>query len=338
MVVDRSSLIPLTYISLIIFCIPIYPNWIKEEMITKLVLLFTICLFLCLCQTAEASPPDVYMAKPNCPYRCGNIVIPYPFGIGKGCYMNEWYSINCCHTSSGDEKPFLNHTKLNLEVLNISLDHQTVTVNSPIASNDQRQGRSSSLQKCIDLDGSPFRFSRFDNIFMVLGCGHAHLEENGEILAGCTSVCQEDYTPQRCHGINCCQTTIPLAESFFLDYYNVSFQLVNITGEKPNSTHTFLVDRDWFSSNRTKLEDVVGVGIAPLSLLWMLNKSAVVNPDCDDLIVYSVGLGAYNRFSCSCERWNYEGNPFLIGGCHGTPPSFLIGCVIRGFFQENLQP
>ena len=73
--------------------------------------------------------------------------------------MNEWYSVNCntINTSSGAEKAFLNHTKLNqLELLNVSIELQTVTINSPIAiaSYDQRQG--SSVQKSIDLAGSPF--------------------------------------------------------------------------------------------------------------------------------------------------------------------------------------
>ena len=64
--------------------------------------------------------------------------------------MNKWYSVNCntINTSSDAEKAFLNHTKLNqLELLNVSIELQTVTINSPIAiaSYDQRQG--SSVQK-----------------------------------------------------------------------------------------------------------------------------------------------------------------------------------------------
>ena len=133
------------------------------EMVMKSVLLPTICLILCLSQTAEASAPDEYMVKPNCWYLCGNVSIPFPFGMGQSCYMNEWYSVNCItiNTSSGAEKAFLNHTKLNqLELLNISIELQTVTINSPIAiaSYDQRQG--SSVQKSINLAGSPFLFSR----------------------------------------------------------------------------------------------------------------------------------------------------------------------------------
>ena len=281
--------------------------------------LLLIISFLCL--TAKASsPPDEYMVKPNCRYRCGNVTIPFPFGIGDSCYLNVWYSVNCSvNMSSGAEKPFLNHTKLNLELLNVSLEHRTVEVNSPIASYDQRQGESNTSQPSIDLDQSPFLFSRMDNIFMVLGCGHAHLMEHGKIRAGCTSICNDSFPAQGCYGINCCQTTIPSTKSYYLNNYNVSFNLLNnITRNQNTSTHALLVDSDWFSGF-TKPADVIAVGYAPLSLLWMIKDSDAASSYCNGSIYYSRQVGGYIRYSCYCERWNYEGNPYLIDGCHGTP-------------------
>ena len=41
---------------------------------------------------AEGAPP---MAKPNCPASCGNVSIPYPFGIGSNCFMHKTYEIVC---------------------------------------------------------------------------------------------------------------------------------------------------------------------------------------------------------------------------------------------------
>ena len=156
--------------------------------------------------------------------------IPFSFGMGPSFYMNEWYSVNCItiNTSSGAKKAFLNHTKLNLELLNVSIELQTVTINSPIAiaSYDQRRGaRNNSVQKSIDLAGSSFLFSRIDNLFVVLGCGHANLMEGEKIWAGCTSIsCSRNYsTVQGCYGISCCQTTIPSIDDYYLTSYSVDF-------------------------------------------------------------------------------------------------------------------
>lgn len=40
----------------------------------------------------QALPPQ---ALPGCPGRCGNLTIPYPFGIGEGCYLRERFNITC---------------------------------------------------------------------------------------------------------------------------------------------------------------------------------------------------------------------------------------------------
>ncbi|CAH8385509.1 unnamed protein product [Eruca vesicaria subsp. sativa] len=49
------------------------------------------------------------------PETCGSIKIPYPFGIQEGCYLNEWYKIECRNATF----PFL--SKLRMEVVDISL-------------------------------------------------------------------------------------------------------------------------------------------------------------------------------------------------------------------------
>ncbi|KAL0009085.1 hypothetical protein SO802_010587 [Lithocarpus litseifolius] len=74
------------------------------------------------------------IAKDSCQAQCGDVDIPYPFGIEAGCYINDWFAIDCNNQSAvaSFPKPFLKSFKL--EVLNISLQHGTVRVNYPIFS------------------------------------------------------------------------------------------------------------------------------------------------------------------------------------------------------------
>ncbi|KAJ0853548.1 putative wall-associated receptor kinase, galacturonan-binding domain-containing protein [Helianthus annuus] len=61
------------------------------------------------------TPAIAKYVKTGCSDKCGNVRIPYPFGIGAECSVNQWYTVDCKNSS-----PYL--SKLNhLEVLGISL-------------------------------------------------------------------------------------------------------------------------------------------------------------------------------------------------------------------------
>ncbi|MBA0797907.1 hypothetical protein Gohar_008559 [Gossypium harknessii] len=76
-------------------------------------------IFLNVILTVKASTPAV--AKPGCQSRCGDVIIPYPFGTGGDCNITEQFLITC-NTSYIPNKAFLGNG--NLEVINISTDGQ----------------------------------------------------------------------------------------------------------------------------------------------------------------------------------------------------------------------
>ncbi|KAK0604140.1 hypothetical protein LWI29_012441 [Acer saccharum] len=55
----------------------------------------------------------------QCPNKCGNISISYPFGIGKHCYKNKWFEITCQNQSSNLQQVPILHA-YQLKILNLS--------------------------------------------------------------------------------------------------------------------------------------------------------------------------------------------------------------------------
>ncbi|CAN6804271.1 unnamed protein product [Brassica oleracea] len=138
----------------------------------------------------------------SCPSQCGGIDIPYPFGIGKGCYLNKWYEIKCdVNTSlSVSGKPIPVLSLIGKEVVNISLPGQlgryfsyrvpygSVRIKTPITS----KGCSSNEQEptsLLNLTGSPF-YLGVNNTLTAIGCNNrawlTHVEPS---IVGCFSSC-----------------------------------------------------------------------------------------------------------------------------------------------------
>lgn len=302
-------------------------------MVSQLLFHFTLLLWSmssteALVVASELAP----IAKPNCQSHCGGIEIPYPFGIGAGCYINDdWFQI-LCDNSTGYPKPFLKRT--NLEVLEISVEG-TLKVRNPITfSNCSNKPN----RQAVNLQGSPFIFSQ-KNTFTAVGCGvMATITSNSNgftISAGCRSECYIDSTDIKnnaCNGVNCCQTFIPP----FLSAYNTSFQPADDNYPKSLCNYAFLVDRDWFESfshNSTNISATSDMDQVPVVLQWNLYHSTMdvfgasieVNATMASTDYFSGYCNSYNdsyslykssRLECSCGGGSH-GNPYLLQGCRG---------------------
>ncbi|XP_075662903.1 wall-associated receptor kinase-like 10 [Castanea sativa] len=120
-------------------------------------------LLLLTYELAEAAPP---VAKSNCKSSCGNVKIPYLFGIGPNCYMDKWFEVVCIGTGSS-AKAFL--TRIEKEVLQIDImtkfprsNHTygpTVKVQMPTIYT--KNCNSTGNMSPVSITGSPFNFSAY---------------------------------------------------------------------------------------------------------------------------------------------------------------------------------
>ncbi|CAF2068635.1 unnamed protein product [Brassica napus] len=160
-----------------------------------LMLLKVLLLLILYCEDVAASS--------SCQSQCGGVKIPYPFGIGKGCYLEKSYEIKCLSsTTSGKLAPFLS-IKDNREVVDISfrpsvveqyvaedqlaelyaLSFGLVRVKIPITSSGC--GGKERPESFMNLTGTPF-FIASENSLVAVGSNAkvslTHVEPN---IVGC---------------------------------------------------------------------------------------------------------------------------------------------------------
>ncbi|CAM8974126.1 unnamed protein product [Rhodiola kirilowii] len=260
-------------------------------------LLAHLIIFATLIVSTAAKIP---MAKPNCPETCGNVAIPYPFGIGDpNCYLNPWYEITCSNNSIS--RPFLR--KFNLEVLELSLDCNQSTdtmmvVNHPVYSTC-RDGTS---WNSTDLRGSPFKFS-FLNTFLTVGCENIlMMNRKKEVFAGCPSTCRGESPSS-----SGCQTTIPSEH----DFYSLTYATVNTSA----CTYAFLATSPEFQTNFSSDPLVINGGKdhVPVFLRWKVPSSdfPVANKNNE---AYDCYVQENYMYNCQCGYY-HEGNPYIENGC-----------------------
>ncbi|XP_077215895.1 putative wall-associated receptor kinase-like 16 isoform X2 [Tasmannia lanceolata] len=266
------------------------------------------------------------IAKPGCQGRCGNVTIPYPFGIGDPNCFIQGFDITCNHTFN-PPKPFVSQG--NIEVLEILLQEGQIRVTSWMgwdcySKTDPGGNWSAGF---IDFRGTPYTFSSTQNIFTAIGCDTLAFirgPSRTDFTTGCVSLCanKERLSNGTCSGIGCCQTSIPED----LKYLRLSLQsFSNHTRTKDFSpcSYAFLVQKDYFNFSipLISLQDFSDESKRrfPIVLDWVIG-----NEKCEvarrNTSTYPCGSkntcndSDSGGYRCDCPK-GFEGNPYLPDAC-----------------------
>ncbi|KAH6771539.1 hypothetical protein C2S52_016342 [Perilla frutescens var. hirtella] len=197
-------------------------------------------LFSLLCLTSTmALAISLPLPLPGCQEKCGNVIIPYPFGIGSKCSANSSFTIICLQNSTNPPTPLL--SSMNVEVVNISL-YGVITVNQPVSPvNCSSERTVGSLP--ISFKGSPFTISARYNLLVILGCMNSvWLRADETTVGGCTALCDSNSTDTSCNGVNCCQTAIPIP----LKQFEYTYKTTEASRNDSSCGYVFPVDKKWF--------------------------------------------------------------------------------------------
>ncbi|CAL9774524.1 unnamed protein product [Musa acuminata subsp. burmannicoides] len=291
-------------------------------MVAKRVMVFHVAATLLLASAVAAAAAAI--SKPGCPSKCGEVDIPYPFGIGTGCSM-EGFDITCNDTTD-PPKPFI--AVGNIEILNVSLvDHELSVHIYMVGQCYEQSGNYSTTSLAL-----PFLFSAASNKFTVVGCSTLAyvVGENvkgNTYASGCVSYCDDAGGVSEgpgCDGMGCCQTSIPKSLSNFTAYFSDSLNNSEVASFSPCS-YAFVADQDWFRFNKSTLFPDFGDETnyqVPVLLDWaMRNHSSCRDAEADysNYACRSANSDCFNStngpgYLCKCSQ-GYTGNPYLEGGC-----------------------
>uniref|UniRef100_A0ACD5ZGP6 Uncharacterized protein n=1 Tax=Avena sativa TaxID=4498 RepID=A0ACD5ZGP6_AVESA len=294
---------------------------------------------------ASAWPAAVSASQPTgstCQRRCGGVAVPYPFGIGQGCYLytgehDLTFGLTCNLTASGAAAPFCGR----LEVLSVSVPRGKVRVRNDIsawcynATSRSMENRDEE-NRFTDVSDSSFALSDEENRFTVVGCNSlayvsssdlSQFATGSDYMTGCMATCPGDARQLEngsCAGMGCCQAAIPRG----VNSYGVVFEHKFNTSQIKNfsrCSYAVLVEAsafDFRTSYVTAGDFVESTGgKVPLVLDWVVGKvtcrEAKRNATSYACISgNSVCVDSRNvpGYLCNCTD-GYEGNPYLQEGC-----------------------
>ncbi|XP_057987097.1 wall-associated receptor kinase 1-like [Hevea brasiliensis] len=118
---------------------------------------------------AAAATQEFTVAKPGCQDRCGNISIPYPFGLTDDCYLDPEFLITCNETFD-PPRAFLTESRIIVTEITLEGKLHIITFVSRDCYNTNSGTAADDNTSWSMLRLSKFVVSDTDNMFVAIGC------------------------------------------------------------------------------------------------------------------------------------------------------------------------
>ncbi|GAB2211594.1 hypothetical protein Drorol1_Dr00024915 [Drosera rotundifolia] len=286
---------------------------------------------------ARATPT---ITKPGCDDACGNIKIPYPFGIGASCANNSWFEI-FCNGSNSPPKPFLR--RLKLEVMDIG-PRDVLVATQALRICAGRAVGSAGPVRSIDLGGSPYRFSIDRNVLfarLVTGCAGSVVITNqtNQVMAGCSSICGRinSTASDTCFGMGCCQSSILNPRFWVGNFFQIGFN-----NEAAIKNHTCIeagLVQMLQDQNSPTLDPRVLLDPSPGEFPTMLSYQFEGNPYCKSFHEGNGYLPNACQAVTECKKCKWKGNcEKVYNGIEGVGGTWLSSYRCEGNRLERIAP
>ncbi|KAG6384119.1 hypothetical protein SASPL_156085 [Salvia splendens] len=302
--------------------------------------------YQCSCLQGYEGNPSI--ARDGCRDQCGELSIPFPFGVGRNCYLEPSFEVNC-DMSSNPPKAYLFVLKAEIIRLNLSqvrVNYPTLGFSCYNWSDTQRRIIKTEEQSLsVDLLGTQFTLSE-DSWISVIGCddimvGITRRANRTFVGSTCATVCKNNqiatdylaYCPTKgaeyWPGNGCCRAPIPRGTSY------LEANLSDFTGRWPRTnfscSYAFLgTKEDYYRAtypifnNSTQVQsDDPNINYRPtiFSLDWRIGalncKEALKNPTdyvCQNNTICIDFDDTVRGYLCNCSN-GYQGHPYLSPGC-----------------------
>ncbi|XP_066399678.1 putative wall-associated receptor kinase-like 16 [Miscanthus floridulus] len=259
--------------------------------------------------------------SPGCATRCGDMDVPYPFGLDPQCAIHDGFQLNC--TTVGRATKLL---YLDVEVTKISVQDGKAWLMTLISRQcyNQTTNDMSYDNAWVNATDTPYVLSADDNKIIVLGCNSMAYMQSDSYVIGCMSTCDDPPKNGSCSGTaGCCEAELPRGVRYYQGFFNELYNTTRIWRKAPcnyiavmesaafNFSTTYLTSTAFYDADDSRTPVVMEWGIARHTCEEAkANETAYACVSDHSDCVYSDAAG----YRCRCSS-GFEGNPYIVDGC-----------------------